>query len=80
MISRMILGQLSELKSSLTLDGYVLLFLFLDIIDFKDFQFLQLMNHRRGDGTIVAFEVVPFTDGSDPSQAPVSLGFGFLYN
>lgn len=29
------------------------------------------MNQSRLDGTVVAFKVVPFTDGSDPTQPPV---------
>lgn len=30
------------------------------------------MNQRRGEGFVVAFEIVPFVNGSDPTQPPVS--------
>lgn len=33
----------------------------------------RLMNQSRLDGTVVAFKVVPFTDGSDPTQPPNNL-------
>jgi len=34
----------------------------------------RLMNQRRGDGTVVPFEVVPFTtNGNDPTQPPHNL-------
>ena len=36
------------------------------------------MNQRRGEGTVVPFEVVPFANGNDPTQPPVSRCFGLL--
>jgi hypothetical protein len=33
------------------------------------------MNQRRGNGTVVPFKVVPFVNGNDPTQPPVSCGF-----
>ncbi|KIJ99354.1 hypothetical protein K443DRAFT_8429 [Laccaria amethystina LaAM-08-1] len=33
----------------------------------------RLMNESRGDGTVVVFDIVPFTDGSDPTQPPNNL-------
>ncbi|KAF5375656.1 hypothetical protein D9615_009374 [Tricholomella constricta] len=35
--------------------------------------FKRLVNHQRGDGTIVPFEIVPFTNGDDPTQPPHNL-------
>ena len=37
------------------------------------------MNQRRGEGNVVSFEVVPFVNGNDPTQPPVSRGFGPIY-
>jgi len=31
------------------------------------------MNESRGDGDVVQFEIVPFNDGSDPTQPPHNL-------
>ncbi|KAF8812885.1 hypothetical protein BYT27DRAFT_7132131 [Phlegmacium glaucopus] len=33
----------------------------------------RLMNKHRGEGIVVPFEVVPFTNGSDPTQPPNNL-------
>ncbi|KAI9447209.1 hypothetical protein BJY52DRAFT_366245 [Lactarius psammicola] len=33
----------------------------------------RLMNHNRGNGNVVPFEVIPFTDGSDPTLPPHNL-------
>ncbi|KAH9051327.1 hypothetical protein EDB83DRAFT_2626617 [Lactarius deliciosus] len=39
----------------------------------------RLMNQSRGEGNIVPFEVVPFTDGTDPTLPPVSFHFSLLW-
>jgi hypothetical protein len=36
------------------------------------------MNQRRGEGNVVPLLVVPFVNGNDPTQPPVSRGFGPL--
>jgi len=33
----------------------------------------RLMNQRRGEGNVVPYEVIPFTNGNDPTQPPHNL-------
>ncbi|KIJ05657.1 hypothetical protein PAXINDRAFT_21107 [Paxillus involutus ATCC 200175] len=35
--------------------------------------FKRLVNQHRGDGKVVSFDIVPFTNGSDPTQPPDNL-------
>ena len=36
------------------------------------------MNQHRGEGTVVPFEVILFTNGNNPTQPPVSFASGLL--
>ncbi|KIJ11779.1 hypothetical protein PAXINDRAFT_157172 [Paxillus involutus ATCC 200175] len=35
--------------------------------------FKRLVNQHRGDGKVVSFDIVPFTNGNDPTQPPDNL-------
>jgi len=35
-------------------------------------QMLQI-NMNRGDGTIIAYDIVPFADGTNPTEPPVRI-------
>ena len=49
-------------------------------LDIFDFQLSQVMNRSRaeGEGNVAPFEVIPFNNGNDPTQPPVSYRFGLL--
>ena len=64
---------LPDLKKVVVLFCFIFFFLFWIRLFLHN---SQLRNQRIGDGTIVPLEIVPFVNGDDPTQQPVSHGFG----